>query len=121
MKFIESPHCYPEILQLILYMHLIESIMANTFHIDFLYDFKCKSLTLSKCQSVFRDFLLQGVWFHLIFIKGCLLYDDLLTKYSKTCLKRTCSKAYTWLKWKKVLAPADFWSNHHDLQSGHLS
>ena len=30
-------------------------------------------------------------------------------EYSKTCLKRTCSKADTWLKRTKFLAPAVFW------------
>ena len=38
-------------------------------------------------------------------------------QYSKTCLKRTCSKADTWLKRTKFLEPAVFWSNPHKITS----
>ena len=38
-------------------------------------------------------------------------------KYSQICLKRTCSKADTWLKRTNILAPAIFWSIPHRITS----
>ena len=43
----------------------------------------------------------------LVSIPFILLQTDKLL-YSKTCPKRTFSKAYTWLKWAKILASAVF-------------
>ena len=40
-----------------------------------------------------------------------------INRYNKTCLKQTCSKAGTWLKRTKNLAPAVFWSNAHEITS----
>ena len=73
-----------------------------------------KKTGLEKCEEGKKNPLPLILSYHL---PQNLPSTPKASKYSKTCLKRTCSKADTWLKRTKYLEPAVFWSNPHKITS----